>query len=142
MLTEHDPAAVRYDADLGRPVAVGEQPLTQPTFHARTKAGFWGLFPAGDGLVLIHPGGALQGSTGELRERLQDMTSGERGQRLTGEERDTALALLPFLGGDDPGKVPDEVAAATRSRVQQGPPPTYRLSDPANAPPGPEREPG
>jgi hypothetical protein len=43
-------------------------------------------------------------------------------------DRETARSFLPFLGGDDPGAAAD----VPRSRVEQGPPPTYDLSDERN----------
>ncbi len=47
--------AVRYEGD--RPVAVGDLRLAQPTRMATTSAGFWGLYEAGDEvLVVLDPG--------------------------------------------------------------------------------------
>ena len=46
------------------------------------------------------------------------------------EEREPARSFLPFLGGDDPRAATD----VPRSRVEQGPPPTYDLSDETNTP--------
>ncbi len=47
--------AVRYEGD--RPVAVGDLRLAQPTRMVTTSAGFWGLYEAGDEvLVVLDPG--------------------------------------------------------------------------------------
>jgi hypothetical protein len=128
MITEYQRETVRFEGQ--RPVAVGDQPLAQPTRIAQTGAGFWGLFVVGDHLVVVHPGGALQGSPGELGERLEAMAAD---QALDGEDREAAASILPFLGADDPGRAEE----APRSRVQQGVPPTYWLSSATNSPPGP-----
>ena len=117
--------AVRYEGD--RPVAVGDLRLAQPTRMATTSAGFWGLYEAGDQVLVVHPAGALRGSVAEVRERLGAIAADEgRGDA----DRETARSFLPFLGDDDPGTATD----ATRSRVEQGPPPTYDLSDETNTP--------
>jgi hypothetical protein len=79
---------VRYEGD--RPVAVGDLRLAQPTRMAATSAGFWGLYEAGDEVLVVHPAGAVR--------------------------------------GPDPGAAAD----VPRSRVEQGPPPTYDLSDERN----------
>jgi hypothetical protein len=121
--------AVRYEGD--RPVAVGDLRLAQPTRMATTSAGFWGLYEAGDEVLVVHPGGAMRGRAGELRSRLAAIAADEG---RDGADREAAGSLLPFLGGDDPGAAAD----VPRSRVEQGPPPTYTLSDERNAPPAPE----
>ena len=120
--------AVRYEDD--RPVAVGDLRLAQPTRMATTSAGFWGLYEAGDEVLVVHPGGALRGPAGQLRARLAELADDE--QRADAD-RDAARSFLPFLGGDDPGAATD----VPRSRVEEGPPPTYTLSDERNAPPAP-----
>ncbi len=55
MTTDFGGDAVRYEGD--RPVAVGDLRLAQPTRMATTSAGFWGLYEAGDEVLLVHPGG-------------------------------------------------------------------------------------
>ena len=117
--------AVRYEGD--RPVAVGDLRLAQPTRMATTSAGFWGLYEAGDQVLVVHPAGALRGSPDELRTRLAEIAADERRDDA---DRDAARSFLPFLGGDDPGAATD----VPRSRVEQGPPPTYDLSDERNTP--------
>lgn len=131
MLTEYQRDALRFEG--GRPVAAGEQPLAEPTRAVRTGSGFWGLFAAGDGLVVVHPAGALHGPPAEVRERLEHLAT-EGG--LDAEDQEAVTSFLPFLGRDDPGAAED----VPRSRARQGVPPTYWLSGTMNAPPGAEPE--
>jgi hypothetical protein len=127
MITEYQRDAVRFEGE--RPVAVGDQPLSQATRIVQTGAGFWGLYVVGDHILMVHPGGAVGGDAAELRERLQAM-AGDRD--LDGEDREAAASFLPFLGADDPGRA----EGAPRSRVEEGVPPTYWLSGTTNSPPG------
>jgi hypothetical protein len=117
--------AVRYEGD--RPVAVGDLRLAQPTRMASTSAGFWGLYEAGDEVLVVHPAGALRGSADQLRARLAGIAADEGRDDA---DREVARSFLPFLGDDDPGRATD----TPRSRVEQGPPPTYDLSDERNTP--------
>jgi hypothetical protein len=117
--------AVRYEGD--RPVAVGDLRLAQPTRMATTSTGFWGLYEVGDEVLVVHPAGALRGPAGQVGARLAAIAADEARDEA---ERETARSFLPFLGGDDPGAAAD----VPRSRVEEGPPPTYDLSDERNAP--------
>jgi hypothetical protein len=125
MTEDFDGDAVRYEHD--RPVAVGDLRLAQPTRMATTSAGFWGLYEAGDQVLVVHPGGALRGPADEVRDRLAAV-AGDQGR--DDADREAARSFLPFLGGDDPGAA----TGVPRSRVEQGPPPTYDLSDETNTP--------
>jgi hypothetical protein len=116
---------VRYEGD--RPVAVGDLRLAQPTRMATTSAGFWGLYEAGDEVLVVHPAGARRGPAAELGAWLAAIAADDGRDDA---ERETARSFLPFLGGDDPGAAAD----VPRSRVEQGPPPTYDLSDERNTP--------
>jgi hypothetical protein len=129
MTQDFDGDAVRYEGD--RPVAVGDLRLAQPTRMATTSAGFWGLYGVGDEVLVVHPGGALRGPADQVAARLAAIAADEG---RDGAEREAAGSLLPFLGGDDPGAA----QGAARSRVEEGPPPTYTLSDERNAPQAPE----
>lgn len=125
MTEDFDGDAIRYEHD--RPVAVGDLRLAQPTRMATTSAGFWGLYEAGDQVLVVHPAGALRGPADEVRARLAAVAADEgRGDA----DREAARSFLPFLGGDDPGAA----TGVPRSRVEQGPPPTYDLSDETNTP--------
>jgi hypothetical protein len=117
--------AVRYEGD--RPVAVGDLRLAQPTRMATTSAGFWGLYGVGDEVLVVHPAGALRGPPDQVRSRLAAIADDEG---RSDADREAARSFLPFLGGDDPGAADQ----APRSRVEQGPPPTYDLSDERNTP--------
>ena len=125
MTEDFDGDAVRYEGD--RPVAVGDLRLAQPTRMATTSAGFWGLYEAGDEVLIVHPGGAVRGPADQVRARMTEIAADEGRDQL---ERETARSFLPFLGGDDPGAATD----VPRSRVEEGPPPTYDLSDERNGP--------
>ena len=125
MTQDFDGDAVRWEGD--RPVAVGDLRLAQPTRMATTSAGFWGLYEAGDEVLLVHPTGALRGPADQVRARLAAIAADEGRDQA---DRETARSFLPFLGGDDPGAATD----VPRSRVEQGPPPTYDLSDETNTP--------
>ncbi len=125
MTEDFDGDAVRYEHD--RPVAVGDLRLAQPTRMATTSAGFWGLYEAGDQVLVVHPAGALRGPADEVRDRLAAV-AGDEGR--DDADREAARSFLPFLGGDDPGAA----TGVPRSRVEQGPPPTYDLSDETNTP--------
>jgi hypothetical protein len=125
MTTDFDGDAVRYEGD--RPVAVGDLRLAQPTRMASTGAGFWGLYEAGDEVLIVHPGGAVRGPADQVRARMAEIAADEGRDPL---DREAAGSFLPFLGGDDPGAATD----VPRSRVEEGPPPTYDLSDERNAP--------
>ncbi|HEY2957579.1 MAG TPA: hypothetical protein VGM21_05135 [Actinomycetota bacterium] len=127
MIAEYQPDAVRWEGD--RPVAVGDQDLGVPTRMVRTPAGFWAIYGRGDGVLVVFPGGALGGPPGEVRAHLQRV-AGDPDR--DGAEREAATSFLPYLGADDPGAAGD----APRSRVEEGPPPTYRLGDATNPPPG------
>jgi hypothetical protein len=125
MTEDFDGDAVRWEGD--RPVAVGDLRLAQPTRMATTSAGFWGLYEAGDEVLLVHPTGALRGPADQVRARLAAIAADEGRDQA---DRETARSFLPFLGGDDPVAA----TAVPRSRVEEGPPPTYDLSDETNTP--------
>jgi hypothetical protein len=125
MTEDFDGDAIRYEQD--RPVAVGDLRLAQPTRMATTSAGFWGLYEAGDQVLVVHPAGALRGPADEVRDRLAAVAAD---QGRDDADREAARSFLPFLGGDDPGAA----TGVPRSRVEQGPPPTYDLSDETNTP--------
>jgi hypothetical protein len=125
MTEDFDGDAIRYEHD--RPVAVGDLRVAQPTRMATTSAGFWGLYEAGDQVLVVHPAGALHGPVDEVRARLAAVAAD---QGRDDADREAARSFLPFLGGDDPGAATD----VPRSRVEQGPPPTYDLSDETNTP--------
>src|SRR4029450_6902385 len=115
MTEDFDGDAVRWEGD--RPVAVGDLRLAQPARMATTSAGFGGLSRAGARGGPADRGGARRAALAADEGRAQ-------------ADRETARSFLPFLGGDDPGAATD----VPRSRVEEGPPPTYDLSDETNTP--------
>jgi hypothetical protein len=129
MITHFDADAVRYEG--GRPAAVGDQALTQPTVSARVAGGYWALYAAGDDVVVVHPGGAMRGRPTDVRAELEGLAGD---QRRPGEERQAVRSFLAFLGGDDPARA----AGGPRSQVGTGPSPAYPLSGERNAPPASE----
>jgi hypothetical protein len=136
MITHLDADAVRYEGD--RPVAAGDQELTQPTVTARTASGVWGLYAAGDEVVVVHPAGAMRGRPGDLRAELEGIAGD---QARAGEERQAVGSLLPYLGGDDPGTVADIPRSQSRRgrRRPTGSPTTATPHRPASRPPRPSR---
>jgi hypothetical protein len=84
MTESFDGDAVRYEGD--RPVAVGDLRLAQPTRMATTSAGFWGLYEAGDEVLVVHPGGALRGPAGQVRARLAELAADEGAATPTGRQ--------------------------------------------------------
>jgi hypothetical protein len=98
-VTEYDSSQVRFEQ--GHPVAVGDQTLTSPTQIVTTASGTWALYAAGDGALLVHPGGAVAGSADADAERLRGL-AGDGGAE---DDRAAASALLAFVAGtDDPGR--------------------------------------
>jgi hypothetical protein len=128
MTEDFDGDAVRWEGD--RPVAVGDLRLAQPTRMATTSAGFWGLYEAGDEVLVVHPGGALRCPPGQVGARLAELAELAADEGRGDADREAARSFLPLLGGDDPGAI----TGVARSRVEQGPPPTYDLSDETNTP--------
>ncbi len=126
--------------DTGRPVAVGDQELTQATQIAQTDAGFWGIYTTGDSeVVVVHPGGAFRGQVAEVRARLAGM-AGDGG--LAASDREAAGRFLAFVGDENPGPM-----TGPRSQSEAGGlPPTYWLSGAQNVAgsdpgPGPSTKP-
>jgi hypothetical protein len=74
----YPPARLRYNSDL--PTAItnvlvvtsetssrsGEIPLGTPTCSARSRRGRWALYPSGDQVVVVWPGGVLTGLPARL----------------------------------------------------------------------------
>ena len=117
--------AVRYEGD--RPVAVGDLRLAQPTRMATTSAGFWGLYEVGDQVLVVHPAGAVRGSV----SRGPGPAGRHRRRRGRRRGRPGDGPLVPALPGR---RRPGRGHRRPRSRVEQGPPPTYDLSDERNTP--------
>jgi hypothetical protein len=87
MVIHYPPARLRYNSD--QPTAItdvlvatsgsscrtGEVPLGTPTCSARSRQGRWALYPNGDQVVVVWPGGDRAGPPAEgarAQERLGD----------------------------------------------------------------------
>jgi hypothetical protein len=82
MVIHYPPARLRRNSD--QPTAItdvlinrsgsssrtGEIPLGSPTCSARTRQGRWALYPNGDQVVVVSPGGALAGPPAEVAREL------------------------------------------------------------------------
>src|SRR4029453_4696426 len=81
MVIPYPPARLRHNSD--QPTAItdvlvatsgsfstGEIPLGTPTCSARPRRGRWALYPSGDQVVVLWPGGALAGPPVEVAGEL------------------------------------------------------------------------
>lgn len=78
MVIHYPPVRLRHNSD--QPIAItnvlvttsdsssrtGEIPLGTPTCSARTRHGRWALYPSGEEVVVVWPGGALTGLPAEV----------------------------------------------------------------------------
>jgi hypothetical protein len=140
MVTHYPPARLRYNSDQpsaitnvlvatsGSSSRTGEIPLGTPTCSARTRQGRWALYPSGDQIVVVWPGGALTGSPGEVAGEL-DRLGGDRPDEL---DRGAVRAIRQFL--TDPAT--DDAArwSSTSTRTWSRPTVGYWLSGPTNQP--------
>ena len=105
------------------------EPITDTEVLARIRG--LGIPPAWkDVWICPSPTGHLQAVGTDAAGRRQYLYHEAWRTRRDQADRETARSFLPFLGGDDPGAATD----VPRSRVEQGPPPTYGLSDERNTP--------
>ena len=88
MVIHYPPARLRHNSD--RPTAItdvlvatsgssstGEIPLGTPTCSARTRRGRWALYPSGEEVVVVWPGGALVGPAVEVVQELDRLGDGQ-----------------------------------------------------------------
>jgi hypothetical protein len=89
MVLHYQPERLRYNSD--QPTAItdvlidrsgsssrsGEIPLGSPTCSARTRQGRWALYPSGDQVVVVWPGGALVGPAVEVAQELDRLGDGQ-----------------------------------------------------------------
>jgi hypothetical protein len=139
MVIHYPPAQVRHNSD--QPTAItnllvaasgsfstGEIPLGTPTCSARTRRGRWALYPSGDQVVVVWPGGALTGSPGEVAGEL-DRLGGDGHDAL---DRGAVRAIRQFL--TDPAAADTAPWSATRARTWSSPAIGYWLSGVTNQP--------
>jgi hypothetical protein len=138
MVIHYPPARLRHNSD--QPTAItnvlvatsgssstGEIPLGTPTCSARTRRGRWALYPSGEEVVVVWPGGALAGSPVEVAGALDQLADGQ-------DDLDHAAvwAIRQFL--TDPAATDAARWSSTRARTWSSPAIGYWLSGPTNQP--------
>jgi hypothetical protein len=150
MVLHYPPARFRYNSD--QPTAItdvlvatsgssyrtGEIRLGTPTCSARTRQGRWALYPNGDQVVVVWPGGAVAGPPAEVAGELDRLGDGQ-------DALDSAAvwAIRQFL--TDPAAQDGAVWSSTRTRTWSSPAIGYWLSGPTkpgSGDPTPARWPG
>jgi hypothetical protein len=139
MVIHYPPARLRHNSD--QPIAItnvlvttsgsshtGEIPLGTPTCSTRTRRGRWALYPNGEEVVVVWPGGALTGQPAEVAGEL-DRLGGDHHDDL---DRGAARAIRQFL--TDPAATDAARWSSTRTRTWSTPATGYRLSSPSNQP--------
>jgi hypothetical protein len=145
MVIHYPPARLRYNSD--QPTAItdvlvatsgsscrtGEIPLGTPTCSARSRQGRWALYPNGDEVVVVWPGGALVGPAVEVAGELDRLGDGQ-------DDLDRAVvwAIRQFL--TDPAAADAAQWSSARARTWSSPAVGYWLSGPTNQP-GPHTHP-
>ena len=104
----------------------GEIPLGSPTCSARTRQGRWALYPNGDQVVVVWPGGALAGPPVVVAQELDRLGDGQDDL-----DRAAVRAIRQFL--TDPA-ADGARWSATRARTWSTPAVGYWLSGPTNQP--------
>ena len=126
MVIHYQPERLRYTSD--QPTAItdvlinrsrsssrsGEIPLGSPTCSARTRQGRWALYPNGDQVVVVWPGGALVGPTVEVAHELDRLGDGQDNL-----DRAAVRAIRQFL--TDPAAADGARWSATRPRTWSSP---------------------
>src|SRR4030095_14001340 len=88
MVIHYQPERLRYNSD--QPTAItnvlvatsgsscrtGDIPLGTPPCSARTRQGRWALYPNGEEVVVVWPGGALVGPAVEVAQELDRLGDG------------------------------------------------------------------
>jgi Zn-finger nucleic acid-binding protein len=104
--------------------------VQEPTLFAsaRSRHGRWALYPSGEEVVVVWPGGALTGPLAEVVGEL-DRLGGDRHDDL---DRGAAWAIRQFL--TDPAAADTAPWSSTRARTWSNPAIGYWLSGPTNQP--------
>jgi hypothetical protein len=152
MVIHYPPARLRYNSD--QPTAItnvlvatsgsssrtGDIPLGTPTCSARSRQGRWALYPNGDEVIVVWPGGALAGVPAEVAREL-DRLDGDRYQDL---DHAAVRAIRQFL--TDPAAQDGARWSSARAKTWSSPAIGYWLSGPTNQPssgdPTPASRPG
>jgi hypothetical protein len=140
MVIHYPPARLRSNSD--QPTAIsnvlvatsesssrtGDIPLGAPTCSARTRRGRWALYPSGEEVVVVWPGGALTGPPAEVAGELD---------RLGG---DRALAMVRRLSEERVRELAEDIWTASIDRVVPArPSPDARPRRGSRSPPRHER---
>src|SRR4029453_13471296 len=106
MVIHYQPERLRYNSD--QPTAItdvlvatpgscyrtGDIPLGTPTCSARTRRGRWALYPNGDQVGGLGPGGALAGPPAQVAQELDRLGSDGHRDAL---DRAAVRAIRQFL---------------------------------------------
>jgi hypothetical protein len=146
MVIHYPPARLRHNSD--QPTAItnllvatsgsfssGEIPLGTPICSARSRRGRWVLYPNGEEVVVVWPGGALTGPPAEVAGEL-DRLGGDAHDEL---DRGAVWAIQQFL--TDPATHDTARWSSTRTRTWSRPAIGYWLSGPTNQPGHPTHPP-
>jgi hypothetical protein len=139
MVIHYPPARLRSNSD--QPTAItnvlvatsgsfstGEIPLGAPTCSARSRRGRWALYPNGEEVVVVWPGGALTGPPAEVAGALDRLGSDGHDDL----DRGAVWAIRQFL--TDPAAAAAAPWSSTRARTWSRPAVGYWLSGPTNQP--------
>jgi hypothetical protein len=139
MVIHYPPARLRHNSD--QPTAItdvlvatsgssyhtGEIPLGTPTCSARSRRGRWALYPNGDEVVVVWPGGALAGPPVEVAGELDRLGDGQDDL-----DRAAVWAIRQFL--TDPATTDAARWSSARARTWSTAAVGYWLSGPTNQP--------
>jgi hypothetical protein len=146
MVIHYPPARLRHHSD--QPTAITdvlvatsgsssrtrEIPLGTPTCSARSRQGRWALYPNGEEVVVVWPGGALTGPAVEVAGELDRLGDGQDDL-----DRAAVRAIRQFL--TDPATADAAPWSATRTPTWSRPAVGYWLSGPTNQPGHPTHPP-
>jgi hypothetical protein len=139
MVTHYPPARLRRNSD--QPTAItnvlvatsesshrtGEIRLGTPTCSAHSRHGRWALYPNGEEVVVVWPGGAVVGPAVEVAGELDRLGDGQDDL-----DRAAVRAIRQFL--TDPAATDSTRWSSTRARTWSSLAVGYWLSGPTNQP--------
>jgi hypothetical protein len=146
MVTHYQPERLRRNSD--QPTAItnvlvatsgsshhtGEIPLGTPTCSAHSRQGGWALYPSGEEVVVVWPGGAVVGPAVEVAGELDRLGGGQDDL-----DRAAVRAIRQFL--TDPAATDSARWSSTRARTWSSPAVGYWLSGLTNQPGSGDRTP-
>jgi hypothetical protein len=138
MVIHYQPERLRHNSD--QPTAItnllvatsgsfstGEIPLGTPTCSTRSRRGRWALYPNGEEVVVVWPGGALAGPAVQVARELDRLGDGQDDL-----DRAAVWAIRQFL--TDPAAADAAQWSSARARTWSRPAVGYWLSGPTNQP--------